>query len=126
MGLCPFHEDHSPSLVINTAKNVWHCLGACQTGGSVIDWTMKAEGGLFSSRGGDAAKGRVIHRDSAAASFSYIDVTEGGEALYRGQARRVYRQRRGYAGSASTGHRLLPRYIEAEPGGIRLSGEARS
>ena len=40
MGLCPFHEDHdhSPSLVINAAKNVWHCLGACQAGGSVIDW----------------------------------------------------------------------------------------
>ena len=27
MGLCPFHEDHSPSLVINSSKNVWHCLG---------------------------------------------------------------------------------------------------
>ena len=47
MGLCPFHEDHSPSLVINTAKNVWNCLGACQTGGSVIDWVMKAEGVSF-------------------------------------------------------------------------------
>jgi DNA primase len=22
MGLCPFHEDHSPSLVINPAKNI--------------------------------------------------------------------------------------------------------
>jgi len=43
MGLCPFHEDHSPSLVINPAKNVWHCLGACQSGGTVIDWVMKAE-----------------------------------------------------------------------------------
>ena len=47
MGLCPFHEDHSPSLVINSAKNVWHCLGACQSGGSVIDWVMKAEGVSF-------------------------------------------------------------------------------
>ncbi len=47
MGLCPFHEDHSPSLVINPSKNVWHCLGACQTGGSVIDWVMKAEGVSF-------------------------------------------------------------------------------
>ena len=47
MGLCPFHEDHSPSLVINSSKNVWHCLGACQTGGTVIDWVMKAEGVSF-------------------------------------------------------------------------------
>ena len=43
IGLCPFHEDHEPSLVITPAKNLWHCLGACGTGGSVIDWVMKAK-----------------------------------------------------------------------------------
>ena len=37
IGLCPFHEDREPSLVISPSKNVWHCLGACQAGGSVID-----------------------------------------------------------------------------------------
>ena len=47
LGLCPFHEDHSPSLVINPSKNVWHCLGACQAGGSVIDWVMYGEGCSF-------------------------------------------------------------------------------
>ena len=46
-GRCPFHEDRTPSLVITPAKNLWHCLGACQTGGSVIDWVMKAEGVSF-------------------------------------------------------------------------------
>ena len=44
IGLCPFHDDREPSLVITPAKNLWHCLGACQAGGSVIDWVMKAEG----------------------------------------------------------------------------------
>lgn len=38
IGLCPFHDDHEPSLVITPAKNLWHCLGACQASGSVIDW----------------------------------------------------------------------------------------
>jgi DNA primase len=47
IGLCPFHEDHEPSLVISPAKNLWHCLGACQAGGSVIDWVMRAEGVSF-------------------------------------------------------------------------------
>jgi DNA primase catalytic core len=47
IGLCPFHDDHSPSLVVTPKKNLWHCLGACQTGGSVIDWVMKAEGVSF-------------------------------------------------------------------------------
>jgi hypothetical protein len=46
-GCCPFHEDSTPSLVISPAKNLWHCLGACQAGGSVIDWVMRAEGVSF-------------------------------------------------------------------------------
>ena len=47
LGLCPFHDDHEPSLVISPAKNLWHCLGACQCGGSVIDWVMKLNGVSF-------------------------------------------------------------------------------
>jgi DNA primase catalytic core len=47
IGLCPFHDDKKPSLVISSRKNLWHCLGACQAGGSVIDWVMKAEGVSF-------------------------------------------------------------------------------
>ena len=47
IGLCPFHDDREPSLVISPKKNLWHCLGACQAGGTVIDWVMKAEGVSF-------------------------------------------------------------------------------
>ena len=47
IGLCPMHEDHEPSLVITPSKNLWHCLGACQAGGSVIDWVMRSEGVSF-------------------------------------------------------------------------------
>ena len=47
LGLCPFHDDKTPSLVITPKTNLWHCLGACQTGGSVIDWVMKVEGVSF-------------------------------------------------------------------------------
>jgi DNA primase catalytic core len=47
IGRCPFHEDRTPSLVITPTKNLWHCLGACQAGGTVIDWVMKAEGISF-------------------------------------------------------------------------------
>src|SRR5512137_2017002 len=47
LGLCPFHNDKEPSLVVSPAKNLWHCLGACQAGGSVVDWVMKAEGVSF-------------------------------------------------------------------------------
>ncbi|MBV9083704.1 MAG: toprim domain-containing protein [Acidobacteriaceae bacterium] len=47
IGRCPFHDDREPSLVISPNKNLWHCLGACQTGGSVIDWVIKTRGVSF-------------------------------------------------------------------------------
>jgi DNA primase catalytic core len=47
LGKCPFHDDRTPSLVITPAKNLWHCLGACNAGGTAIDWVMRAEGISF-------------------------------------------------------------------------------
>src|ERR1700679_1687935 len=41
IGRCPFHDDKTPSLVISPKKNLWHCLGACSTGGSAIDWVER-------------------------------------------------------------------------------------
>jgi DNA primase len=43
LGRCLFHHDRTPSLVVTPSKNLWHCLGACRAGGSVIDWVMRAE-----------------------------------------------------------------------------------
>jgi DNA primase len=34
LGKCPFHNDRTPSLVITPEKNLWHCLGACNAGGT--------------------------------------------------------------------------------------------
>lgn len=42
VGLCPFHDDHNPSLVISPKNNLWHCFG-CNQGGSVIDFLMKLD-----------------------------------------------------------------------------------
>jgi DNA primase len=47
VGCCPFHEDKTPSLVISPEKNLWHCLGACQVGGSAVDWVMRTQGLSF-------------------------------------------------------------------------------
>lgn len=47
VGRCPFHDDESPSLVVSPGKNLWHCLGACQTGGGPVDWVMTAQGVSF-------------------------------------------------------------------------------
>jgi DNA primase len=44
VGLCVFHEEQSPSMVISPGKiNLFHCFG-CDAAGSPIDWVMKLEG----------------------------------------------------------------------------------
>lgn len=41
IGLCPFHNDKDPSLIISPDKNLWNCLGACSEGGDIIRWVEK-------------------------------------------------------------------------------------
>ena len=43
---CPFHDDKTPSMVISSKKNVFHCFG-CGESGTVIDWVMKTQGVSF-------------------------------------------------------------------------------
>ena len=47
IGTCPFHDDKTPSLVVSPKTNLWHCLGACNVGGSTIDWVMRTKGVSF-------------------------------------------------------------------------------
>jgi DNA primase len=49
VGLCKWHEDREPSFIVSPEKAppLWHCLGACQAGGTAIDFLMKQEGLAF-------------------------------------------------------------------------------
>jgi hypothetical protein len=47
VGRCPFHEDHTPSLIVTPEANLWACKGKCKVAGSVIDGVMETRGVSF-------------------------------------------------------------------------------
>ena len=62
-GLCPFHDEKTPSFNVNPARGTFHCFG-CQEGGDVFSFLQKIDG-LTLRRVGRAA-GREVRRRAQA------------------------------------------------------------
>jgi DNA primase len=45
---CPFHNEKTPSFVVDPVRGTWRCFGSCATGGDVISFAMKKHGWSFS------------------------------------------------------------------------------
>ncbi|MBR73585.1 MAG: DNA primase [Dehalococcoidaceae bacterium] len=40
---CPFHDEKTPSFIVDESKQRWHCFGTCNIGGDVIEFIKQHE-----------------------------------------------------------------------------------
>ncbi|HEV2086813.1 MAG TPA: DNA primase, partial [Cryptosporangiaceae bacterium] len=135
-GLCPFHDEKTPSFNVNPAKGVYFCYG-CSEGGDVISFVMKTEMMSFgesvewlANRAGvqltyeeagsapvrqHGQRARIVAANAAAAEF-YAEQLAGADAV----AARDFLAQRGFdqkaastygCGFAPTGWDALTRHL---------------
>ncbi len=91
-GLCPFHDEKTPSFNVNTSRGFFHCFG-CGEGGDVLTFVQKVEGIGFTE-----AVERLADRYNV--QLRYVD--EGVTGARRDQGHRGQRQRIVEAHKAAT------------------------
>ncbi|WP_270283717.1 DNA primase [Enterococcus faecalis] len=70
MGLCPFHEERSPSFSVAEDKQIFHCFG-CGKGGTVFNFLQEIEGISFP----ESVK-RVADLEHLSVDFDWSDPRE--------------------------------------------------
>lgn len=119
-GLCPFHQEKTPSFTVSADKGFFHCFG-CGAHGDVIGFVMRQEGMTFpeaverlaAEAGLDMPRETPEERERAERAGSLYDVLEAAARWFEGQLRSqagrealTYLRRRGIEDAALEAFRL--------------------
>ncbi len=77
-GLCPFHDERSPSFHVTPSRGMWYCFG-CGEGGDVLSFVQKIDHLSFAEAVEKLA-------DRTGVELRYVD---GGAAINRQQGQRT-------------------------------------
>jgi DNA primase len=102
-GLCPFHQERTPSFTVDSTRAHWHCFG-CSEGGDAIDFLQKQETLSFTE-----AVERLARR--AGVELRY----QGRSAGERGSLGRKSRMVAAHAEAVEFYHRTLLQSPDARP-----------
>src|SRR5256712_8593700 len=119
-GLCPFHQEKTPSFHIDRERGLWHCFG-CGEGGDIFDFVMRVSSLSFTEAAETLARraGVRLERSPEEAQqaterdrlYRALEAAVGffrEQLLHpeRGRVARNYLERRGV--DAGTGGRFPP------------------
>ncbi|MCR5509077.1 MAG: DNA primase [Lachnospiraceae bacterium] len=138
-GLCPFHNEKSPSFSVNQARQMYHCFG-CGKSGNVITFIMEYENYTFqealkllADRAGvtlpeieysardrerDNLKARILEAYKEAGKYYYYQLrSEAGKRAYEyftGRGLSDDTLKKFGLGYAVTGRNLMYRYLKSK------------
>ena len=126
VGLCPFHEERTPSFTVSGERGLFHCFG-CRAGGDAIAFLMKYHGCDFRSAlqhlrtltGSEMVRGQKAVTLPGAAPAERAQLPRRRWAMARSAAGTVverYLHSRGITVPAPASIRFLPAAWHAEAG----------
>ncbi len=81
IGLCPFHNEKTPSFTVSPGKNIYKCFG-CGKGGNAVQFLMEHEQLTFPESIRHLAKRYGIELEETATSQEYKEEQKLNDSLY--------------------------------------------
>ena len=101
VGLCPFHNEKTPSFSVNAGKQIFHCFG-CGVGGNAFSFVMKYENLTFTEaikQLADRVGIKLPDEPDSPEARKRADLRTGLFDIYKEAAKFYYFQLRGEYGS---------------------------
>lgn len=105
VGLCPFHQEKTPSFHVNAERGFFHCFG-CKESGGAVDFVIKTEGYTFPE---------AVRVLAERAGIEVSETTTDAEKREQNAARRAKEDLYGVSGAAATFFERSLRGASAHP-----------